>query len=187
MADTWLRDVADTYLDFTKEAWDAMIDDHSMSKRNGNALEDFLGPAYGKGTSLFLYVTSTTERKSVQVKRKREVPIVETVNETPVATVSVEEGVDAVAAEKAKIEGETKSEAANDSSSTEAGVAAADLSPENALAAQESKEKEAADASEGAVVAAIEKPKTRIIEETVTEIGEFPFLYITRFHSRCPY
>jgi hypothetical protein len=109
MADTWLRDVADTYLDFTKEAWDAMIDDHSMSKRNGNALEDFLGPAYGKGTSLFLYVTSTTERKSVQVKRKREVPIVETVDETPVATVSVEEGVDAVAAEKAKIEGETKS------------------------------------------------------------------------------
>jgi hypothetical protein len=156
-------------LDFTKEAWDAMIDDHSVSKRNGNALEDFLGPAYGKGTSLFFYVTVTTEQKSIQVKRKREIPIDVAIEDKPVS-VEIIGGEDAIAAEKAKIE---SSDMSNDASSSTEEPSATELSPENALAAQESKEKEAADAAEaisGDVVAEI-KPKTRIIEETVTEIG----------------
>jgi len=116
-------------------------------------------------------VTVATERKSIQVKRKREVPIEATIEDKPVV-VEIVGGDDAIAAEKAKIEASDTS-VQNDGSSSIEEATGTYLSPENALAAQESKEKEAADAAEAMSgdVAVELKPKTRIIEETVTEIG----------------
>ena len=74
MADEWIRDVAGDFLDFEAAAWAACLDDHSRPQRNGNALEDFLGPSSGKGSALVLYVTHVREERTVKTRRRRELP-----------------------------------------------------------------------------------------------------------------
>jgi hypothetical protein len=181
MADEWLRDVSETFLDFTPAAWASMLDEHGKSRRDGNAVEDFLGPAFGKGTSLFLYVRSVREEKSTKVKRRREVPVEAAPAAEPAAAAAAPPGGDAATAGDAPAAEAPPAE----------GAAAAEV---DATALQESKDKEAADAApttvdaaadeaaaaasaaaaEAAAAEAAATPKTRFIEEEVIETGAWP-------------
>jgi dynein heavy chain, axonemal len=126
MTDAWLRDVTEGCLDFTTAEWNACLDDHSTPRRNGNALDDFMGGQTGKGTSLFIYTLTVEEVKETKVKRRREVPASAGPSAAPTAT----NAVDAAAA------------------AAPADGAAAPAAPALSDAAiQETKEKEAADAA----------------------------------------
>lgn len=139
MADLWLRDICETYLEFGNAEWDACIDDHSKPKSNGNAVDDFLGPSTGKGTSLFMYSMVISEEKEVKVKRKREIVVA-----APAPAISALPVSDQSAPEPTSTSLGAPTAAGAAPTSDDAVTPTATMSHS---AIQESKEKEAADAA----------------------------------------
>jgi dynein heavy chain len=130
MADTWLHELAESCMEFSPKAWEACMDDKASKARNGNAVDDFLGPGCDKGSSLFICVTELREQHQVKVKRSRQVPILDEPEDAPGDSAdAVKEG--APAADGSDVSAEHAAEAASSEST----------------ALLESKEKEAADAA----------------------------------------
>ena len=177
MVDTWIKEVAENYLNFSTNEWDICMNDHSKGKHNGNAVDDFLGSLTNKGTALLIYTLKTEEVNEIKTKRKREVPIEQqtiitdnsnnnentvvppTTEATDIPTVTeindtaIQESKEKEAAEGVNPEGEV-------STTTDAPAPEA-VSNEDASVTEEKKDEEPP--------AEVEQPKFRIIEEEIIE------------------
>jgi hypothetical protein len=75
MAQAWMRDVADAYLDFNAAEWEEMAADAATKGSNGAALAEFASAAARKGTPLYLYSVTMEKEVRVVTRVRREVPL----------------------------------------------------------------------------------------------------------------
>ncbi|RYY37052.1 hypothetical protein EON62_01360, partial [archaeon] len=68
----WLREAAETYLEFGAPEWNGMMADDASADRNGAAVAAFMSGAVPKGTPLYIFTTSTEREVPFIIKTTRE-------------------------------------------------------------------------------------------------------------------